>query len=227
MAGSGCTVGSMKVLVTAGPTREALDPVRFISNRSTGRMGYAIARAALGRGHEVKLISGPVALPPPDGADVIDVVSAADMLTAVSQCVPWCTALVMSAAVADWRPRAVSPAKLKKRDMRSVLELEPTDDILMAVRGMKADRLFVGFAAETGSLLAEGRRKLADKGLDLVVANDVSRPDAGFAVDTNQVTLILPDGTSEHWELQSKDAVAARLVRWLEDADAARENARP
>lgn len=206
----------MKMLVTAGPTREALDPVRFISNRSTGRMGYAIARAALGRGHEVKLISGPVTLPIPAGADVVDVVSAADMLAAVTDCVPWCDVLVMSAAVADWRPSETSDRKLKKDRMTDVLELERTTDILRAIRALKGGRLFIGFAAETEDLLAQAHRKLKEKGLDAIVANDVSRSDSGFAVETNQVTLVMPNGQQEQWDLLSKDDVATRLVTWIE-----------
>lgn len=208
----------MRVLVTAGPTREALDPVRFISNRSTGKMGYAVARAARRRGHEVMLISGPVALPPPAGVDVTDVTSAAELAAAVADCVPWCDALVMAAAVADWRPATVSARKLKKHGYgrAMTLELVRTEDVLQSVRDAKGDRLFVGFAAETEQLVTHAREKLVAKGLDAIVANDVTHPDAGFAVDTNTVALVLPDGTAEPWPNATKDAVAERLVAWME-----------
>lgn len=205
----------MRILVTAGPTREPLDPVRFISNRSTGRMGYAVARAAAKRGHEVRLVSGPVTLAVPRGAEVLRVVTAADMAAAVQQGVGWCDALVMAAAVADWRPASVSVHKLKKRDMSPVLRLERTADILAGVRSAKGNRVFVGFAAETEDLLAEARRKLEAKGLDLIVANDVSRPDSGFEVDTNRVVLVAPGG-DEALPLLSKDEVADRIVGWIE-----------
>lgn len=205
----------MRILVTAGPTREPLDPVRFLSNRSSGKMGYAIARAALHAGHEVALISGPVHLPPPLGARFLPVQTAAEMLAAVREQVPWCDALIMAAAVADWTPRVVSPHKLKKAGTNPVLELVHTVDILQDVRTLKGTRIFIGFAAETSNPPAEARRKLESKGLDAVVANDVLRPDAGFDVDTNQVLLVTPDGGLEEWPLMSKDAVADRLIQWL------------
>jgi phosphopantothenoylcysteine decarboxylase/phosphopantothenate--cysteine ligase len=206
----------MHLLVTAGPTREHLDPVRFISNRSSGKMGFAIAGAASARGHGVILIAGPVALATPPGVLRLDVVSAREMLAAVRERLPAADALIMVAAVADWRPRSCSDCKLKKRDMHPVIELEANPDILAAVRPLKADRLFVGFAAETGDPLPEARRKLADKGLDLIVANDVARADSGFAVDTNRVTLIARDGTVTPLPLLSKAAVAERIVAWIE-----------
>jgi len=127
----------MRILVTAGPTREAIDPVRYLSNRSSGKMGYAIAGAATARGHAVRLVSGPTALPVPAGVRAVAVVSAADMLRAVRRHLPWCEALVMAAAVADWRPRRVSPRKLKKRRMPAAIAIEPTVDVLAAVRGLK------------------------------------------------------------------------------------------
>jgi len=205
----------MRILVTAGPTREALDPVRFLSNRSTGKMGYAIAAVAAERGHEVRLISGPVALEAPGGVAVSPVVSAADMLDAVLGDLGWCDALVMSAAVADWRPKSVAAEKLKKAEMAATLELERTEDILKAVAEVKQGQVVVGFAAETEDLLTEARRKLQAKQLDLIVANDVSRPDAGFAVDTNAVTLVTAD-RADALPLMSKREVAKRLLQWLE-----------
>lgn len=205
----------MRVLVTAGPTREALDPVRFLSNRSTGKMGYAIASVAAGRGHEVRLVSGPVALEAPERVERISVVSAAEMLDAVLADFGWCDVLVMSAAVADWRPKVVAADKLKKADMSGTLELERTEDILKAVAELKQDQVVVGFAAETEDLLAEARRKLEAKRLDLIVANDVSRPDAGFGVDTNAVTLVTASG-ADALPLMSKREVAKRLLQWVE-----------
>jgi phosphopantothenoylcysteine decarboxylase/phosphopantothenate--cysteine ligase len=204
------------LLVTAGPTREHLDPVRFISNRSRGKMGFAIAGAARTRGHDVTLIAGPVALATPPGVLRLDVVSARDMLAAVRERLPAADALIMVAAVADWRPRRCSDLKLKKRDMHPVLELEANPDILAAMGPLKGERLFVGFAAETGDPLPEARRKLAAKGLDLIVANDVAQADAGFGVDTNRVTLIARDGTVTPLPVLSKEAVAERIVAWVE-----------
>jgi phosphopantothenoylcysteine decarboxylase/phosphopantothenate--cysteine ligase len=208
----------MRLLVTAGPTREHLDPVRFLSNRSTGKMGFAIAQRAVARGHTVVLIAGPVSLPTPLGVTRVDVCSARDMLTAVEACLEDCAALVMCAAVADWRPRQCSAVKLKKRSMSATLALEPNPDILQTIRTRKHGRIFVGFAAETGDPRAEGLRKLTEKGLDLLVANDVSLPDAGFAVDTNRVTLLTRDGVEQTLPLLSKHDVADRILIWLEQA---------
>jgi len=205
----------MKILVTAGPTREALDPVRFLSNRSTGKMGYAVASVAVERGHDVRLISGPVSLAVLAGVQMSRVVTAAEMLDAVLADFAWCDALVMSAAVADWRPKVVASEKLKKTDMSAMLELERTADILQAVGQLKQAQLVVGFAAETQNMLGEARRKLVAKGLDLIVANDVSRADAGFEVDTNAVTLVTGDDT-DVLPLMSKRDVAEHLVMWLE-----------
>ncbi len=206
----------MKLLITAGPTREHLDPVRFLSNRSTGKMGFAIAQAAAERGHTATLIAGPVTLSTPPGVTRVDVVSALDMLDAVQRHLPQHDALVMCAAVADWRPKQLSATKLKKSEMNPVLELEPNPDILKTVRPLKETRLFVGFAAETGDPLAEAQRKLAAKGLDLIVANDVTLPDAGFAVDTNRVTLISAAESPADLPLQSKLDVGRVIVTWLE-----------
>jgi phosphopantothenoylcysteine decarboxylase/phosphopantothenate--cysteine ligase len=208
----------MNILVTAGPTREPIDPVRFISNRSSGKMGYAIAAAAFSRGHRVCLVSGPVSLPAPSGVDVVSVESAAQMHAAVVTGLPKCDVLIMSAAVADWRPRTVSNRKLKKHAMDGCLELERTADILQEVRPLKGDRLFVGFAAETHDMIAEAERKLKAKGLDLIIANDVSARDSGFAVDTNRVTLINAQGNIERWPLLSKAEVATRLLECVEQS---------
>ena len=207
----------MNILVTAGPTREAIDPVRFLSNRSSGKMGFAVAEVAAERGHEVRLISGPVAIDEPDGVPVVRVVSAADMLEAVLADFEWCDALVMCAAVADWRPKIVSEQKLKKKGAggEMALELERTVDILEAVKEVKQSQLVVGFAAETENMLDEARSKLVAKDLDMIVANDVSRADAGFEVDTNEVTFVT-EGAETKMPLMSKRDVAEVLVKLLE-----------
>ncbi len=211
-----------RVLVTAGPTREALDPVRFLSNRSTGKMGFALAAAAWRHGAEVTLVAGPVQLPTPAGVRRIDVTTAAEMRAAVET--EWATAtmLLMGAAVADFRPARVAEQKIKKGAGRLRLDLEPTADILGAVAPHKGARIVVGFAAETTEVLAGAERKLREKQLDLIVANDVSRPDAGFAADTNAVTLIDREGNREKLPLLSKDEVAERVVERVVALRAAR-----
>jgi len=178
-------------------------------------MGYAVASAALSRGHDVVLVSGPVSISPPDGVAFVDVVSARDMLEAVASRLSECDVLVMCAAVADWRPKAFSGMKLKKRGMSPVLELEPNPDILTEMRPLKNGKIYIGFAAETNDMLAEARGKLERKGLDMIVANDVTKPGAGFEVETNIVTFITADG-AEPLPLMSKADVATRIVAWAE-----------
>lgn len=212
----------MKLLVTAGPTREPIDPVRFISNRSSGKMGYAIASVAFHRGHSVVLVSGPVSVPPPPNVVLIKVVTAADMLAAVTRKIGWCDALIMSAAVSDWRPAEFSSKKIKKHKMPDFLPLAQNPDILMTVAPKKGKRIFVGFAAETGSLRAEALRKLRQKNLDLIVANDVSKPDAGFEADTNRVTLFSAGGKHETLSLMTKKKVAKHIVQWIEQEQSRR-----
>ena len=197
-----------KVVVTAGGTRETLDPVRYLGNRSSGKMGYALALAARSAGADVALVST-VDLPASAGIDVIRVETAADMLSAVITAVDGAYALIMAAAVADYRPVEASANKIKKDGAGLDLKLEPTQDILSAVKG---DFIRVGFAAETGDLLANARKKLASKKLDLVVANDVTVPGAGFGADTNKVTLLFKDGRVEELPLMSKSEVAERVV---------------
>jgi len=204
------------MVVTAGPTREPIDPVRFISNRSSGKMGYAVARAALRHGHDVVLISGPVCIAPPEDAKVVRVETAIQMMNAVMEHLQWCDALVMAAAVADWRPAQAVSSKIKKRAGDLVLKLERNPDILAAVRGGKGGRTVVGFAAETHNLLREAKRKLELKGLDLVVANNVLESGSGFDVDTNKVTLIDACGEIVDLPLMTKDDVAERIVEWIE-----------
>lgn len=206
----------MNLLVTAGPTREYLDPIRFLSNRSTGKMGFAVAERARARGHAVTLVAGPVALPPPDGVDWVPVVSARDMLAAVERLFPACDALVMTAAVADWRPKTTAATKLKKHTMSAVLELEPNPDILLTLRPHKGHRTVVGFAAETDHVLEEADRKLERKGLDLIVANDVTQPDAGFEVDTNRVVFLTRGAAPRALPLLSKPEVADAILNWIE-----------
>lgn len=208
----------MHILVTAGPTREMLDPVRFLSNRSTGKMGFALAEQAAARGHQVTLVAGPVTLATPPGVRRIDVVSARDMLDTVQNNLADCDVLIMAAAVADWRPKTFNATKLKKSCMSNVLELEPNPDILRTIQPLKGVRLFIGFAAETGDPLAEAQRKLHAKGLDMIVANDVASKDAGFEVDTNRVVLIPSQGEIEHLPLMSKREVAIRIIAWAESS---------
>ena len=216
----------MRILVTAGPTREAIDPVRFISNRSSGKMGYEIVRAALDAGHEVVLVSGPVAIEPPEGAKTIKVVSADEMLSAVRAELPACDSLIMVAAVSDWRPRHTSAEKLKKSEMSDRLDLERTPDILSEVADLKGDKLYVGFAAETEDLLAEAERKLRSKNLDYIVANDVSHPEWGMESDFNKVVMIGADGSREPVPVLPKPEVARLLVERIETYHAASSYAR-
>lgn len=201
------------LLVTAGPTREELDPVRFLSNHSSGKMGYAIARAARLRGAQVVLVSGPTALPVPCGVERVDVVSARDMETAVLGRFAAATVVIKAAAVADYRPAERAGEKIKKNGQGGmVLELEQNPDILRRLGEVKERQLLVGFAAETADLLGNARRKLEEKGLDLIVANDVTMPGAGFDSDTNIVRLLYRDGRMEELPQLDKDEVAWQLI---------------
>jgi len=203
-----------KVLITAGGTREPLDPVRFIANRSSGKMGYALAREAVKRGAEVILVSGPVELAPPPGlAELVRVERAAEMADAVLSRAPQMDVIIKAAAVADFRPAEVSDQKVKKGEGDWVLRLQKNLDILAALgAGKKPGQVLVGFAAETRDLLANGAEKARRKGADFIVANDVSRPGSGFGSDTNEVTFIFPDGTTISWPLLSKEEVASRII---------------
>ena len=187
--------------------------MRFLSNPSTGRMGFAVARAARAAGHAVTLVAGPVALKTPPGVRRIDVVSAREMLAAVRAAVARADVLVMTAAVADWRPARCAKKKLKKSEMTDMLKLVRNPDILKSVRG---PRIRIGFAAETGLPDAEAARKCREKNLDLVVGNDVTRPGSGFGTTTNRVTLVTPDGAVRRLPLMSKLAVARRIVTFAE-----------
>ncbi len=203
-----------KVVVSAGGTQEPIDPVRHITNRSSGKQGYALAQAAIDAGAIVTLISAPTTLPPPVGARVIPVNTAQEMHAAVLTESAGAEALLMAAAVADFRPAQVASQKLKKQAGLPRLELEPTEDILLAVAALGAQRprLVVGFAAESHDLLANASAKLHAKGLDMIALNDISSPEAGFNVDTNRITLLHADGHSEALPLLSKEATAEALI---------------
>lgn len=205
-----------KVVVTAGGTQEPIDPVRVIANRSSGKQGMALAQAALDLGAQVTLIAGPISIPAPVGAQRIDVRSAAEMLAAVLEATQQADVLVMAAAVADFRPVAPAAQKIKKEGGIPVISLETTPDILAAVTEQRAQtgwpRRMVGFAAESQQLLDNARVKLCRKGLDFIVANDISATDAGFGVDTNRITMLYKDGAVEALPLMGKDEAAAIIM---------------
>jgi phosphopantothenoylcysteine decarboxylase/phosphopantothenate--cysteine ligase len=210
-------LGGRRVVVTAGPTVEPIDPVRFVSNRSSGKMGYAIAAAAADAGAEVFLVSGPTALRPPAGMQLVPVETAEQMRDAVLGLLPSADAIVMAAAVADYRPIETLERKIKKREAGKQLDLRMTEnpDILKAiVAARRAGAIVVGFKAETGDATAEAERMLREKKLDLVVANDVSDPDSVFGSDTDRVTFVSADGV-EPLPLLAKTDVARRLVAKL------------
>ena len=201
-----------RVLVTAGPTQEALDPVRYLTNHSSGRMGYAIAKAAARRGAKVTLVSGPTALKKPAYVDTVDVVSAQDMFDAVTARAQDADIIIKAAAVADYRPATVADNKVKKADDALSIPLERTKDILAALGNSKRPGQFLcGFSMETENLLENSRKKLEKKNLDMVAANNLKVEGAGFGVDTNVLTLITPDGTVD-LPLMSKDAAADALL---------------
>ena len=201
-----------KVLVTAGPTQEKLDPVRYISNHSTGKMGYAVAAAAVRRGADVTLVSGKVELTPPMGIQVVPVVSAADMAQAVKDAASEQDIIIKAAAVADYRPRVTADEKLKKKDEELSVELERTEDILAWLGAhRRAGQILCGFSMETEHLLENSRAKLEKKKIDMIVANNLKQEGAGFGTDTNVVTLITKEKTEE-FPMLSKEEVAERLL---------------
>jgi phosphopantothenoylcysteine decarboxylase/phosphopantothenate--cysteine ligase len=206
-----------KVVVTAGGTQEAVDPVRMLTNRSSGKQGYALAQAAVDLGAEVVLISAPTALTPPVGAHLIQVHSAEEMRQAVLQETQNADILLMAAAVADFRPRQVRTQKIKKQEALTLLELEPTPDILSEVAARRAQThrplVMVGFAAESQDLIENATHKLQSKGLDMIVANDILARDAGFGVDTNRVTLLYQNGARESLPLMTKAQVAEAILQ--------------
>ena len=205
-----------RIIVTAGPTREYLDPVRFLSNPSTGKMGFAIAAEAARRGFDVTLVAGPVSLKTPKDVKRVDVTSARDMLKAVKAAVKGgrevggaIPVLISSAAIADWRPEKCARQKLKKREMEGTLRLVRNPDILKSV-GRAVRR--VGFAAETTNVIVEAARKCREKGLEFIVANDVTESGSGFGTDTDRVVFVFPDGSVRKFPLMTKRGVARKIL---------------
>jgi phosphopantothenoylcysteine decarboxylase/phosphopantothenate--cysteine ligase len=205
-------LAGLKIMVTAGPTRESIDPVRFISNHSSGKMGYAIAERARARGAQVILISGPSPLTPPWGVDLVPVESAADMADAVKSRFGEVDVVIKAAAVADITPENVSSQKLKKDECSDVISLSRTEDILASLGEMKGDTILVGFAAETTDLVKNAKAKLKNKNLDMIVANDLTRPDSGFNAETNAVRIFHRDGNDEILPVMKKDKVADEIL---------------
>ncbi|MBI2988158.1 MAG: bifunctional phosphopantothenoylcysteine decarboxylase/phosphopantothenate--cysteine ligase CoaBC [Deltaproteobacteria bacterium] len=204
-----------RLLITAGPNHEPLDPIRYISNRSSGKMGYALARQGVRRGAEVTLVSGPTSLSPPVGVRLIPVTTAAEMRQAILQEFPGVTAVLMAAAVADYHPERFVPRKIKKGKGALRINLKPNPDILRELGMRKNGRILVGFAAETESLVANAKRKLREKNLDLIVANDVTQEGSGFDGDTNVATLLDRAGAVHPLPLMSKDELADRIYDHL------------
>lgn len=203
---------SIRCLITAGPTREFIDPVRFISNPSTGKMGFALAEAALDAGWNVDLVAGPVALEEPDGAILYPVVTAEEMFHQVDALFDACDVLIMTAAVSDFRPVTRHAHKQKKDEASMSIEFERTIDILKTMTERKAHQTVVGFAAETKDIAAYAKEKLQSKNLDWIVANDVGQSGAGFAADTNEVLLIAADGSSTKLGPSGKKDIAKELI---------------
>ena len=202
-----------RVLISAGPTQEAIDPVRFISNRSSGKMGYALAEAALVRGAQVVLVSGPTQLSPPKGAETVPVETAEEMAKALSTRLGWSTVVIMTAAVADYRPKTPAAQKLKKRGGENrILELEETTDILATLSARRTSQLIVGFAAETQDLVDQATAKLKRKQLDMIVANDVSRPETGFGSERNAAVVIDRNGAVTNLPLRPKRQLADDIL---------------
>ena len=207
----------MKILITAGPTREPVDPVRYLTNRSSGKMGYALAASAAKRGHQVTLISGPTALELPDGVDFLPVESAEEMYQAVESQIGRQEIAIFAAAVADYTPAIVAHQKIKKQGEELTLTLKKTKDILGSARSvMNFQGTLVGFAAETENLEANARGKLKRKDCDLIIANDVSRKDIGFNSSENEVLLVYPDHT-ETLPKETKDHLAYHLMELIEE----------
>jgi phosphopantothenoylcysteine decarboxylase/phosphopantothenate--cysteine ligase len=202
-------LATKQIVVSAGGTQEPVDPVRFIGNRSSGKMGYAIAEAARDRGAVVTLVTGPTALPPPVGIDIMQVQTSAQMRDAVLKATAAADVLIMSAAVADYRPAKVAEGKIKREAESLTLELVKTGDILAEVKG---DIIKVGFAAESSDVISRGTEKLKKKHLDLIVVNDITAKDSGFDADTNRVALIDREGKVEQLPLMPKSEVAHKIL---------------
>jgi phosphopantothenoylcysteine decarboxylase/phosphopantothenate--cysteine ligase len=203
----------VRFVVTAGPTREPIDPVRFLSNRSSGKMGYAIAEAALESGHDVTLISGPVNLSPPEGARFVPVTTSEEMFASVQFAVADCDVLVMCAAVTDYKPAKFSRQKLKKENTARTLELVPTPDILSAVAREPRSFLAIGFAAETNDMEENARKKLRAKNCDMIIANDVSRGESGMESDENEAEIFFRTGERKKIPRAPKKTIARELVK--------------
>jgi len=203
----------VRFVVTAGPTREAIDPVRFISNRSSGKMGYAIAEAARAAGHDVTLISGPAVVAPPDGLEFVSITTSDELYDAVHRAVKSSDVLVMCAAVSDYKPATAAPRKMKKHKTPFALELIPTRDILASLPKENRGYLVVGFAAETHDLETNAQKKLREKNCDAIVANDVSQTDSGMESDENAVTIFFRNGESRKISRTSKKIIARELVK--------------
>lgn len=201
-----------KILITAAGTQEPIDPVRYLGNRSSGKMGYALAQAAKNKGAAVVLVSGPTYLTPPAGVELIAVHTAREMRDAVLARFPEMDVVIKAAAVADYRPKVTAEQKIKKAEGDIVLTLEKSPDILRELGQRKQNQILVGFAAETENLLAHGRDKLYQKNLDMLVVNDVTAAGAGFATDTNIVHIMFPDGTVEEWPMMTKKRVAEKIL---------------
>jgi len=218
LRGGGPLAGK-RVVVTAGPTREALDPVRVLTNRSSGKMGFRLAQAAWYRGADVRLISGPSSEEPPEGVACQRIETTAELERAVAAALPEADVLIMAAAPADYRPEQVNAVKRSRQHGPFTVELTPTADILLATRALrKPGSLVVGFALETGDALPKGREKLERKLLDLIVVNDATEPGAGFEVDTNRVTIVAKDGSEWEVALASKASVAESILDRIEAA---------
>ncbi|HSA62771.1 MAG TPA: bifunctional phosphopantothenoylcysteine decarboxylase/phosphopantothenate--cysteine ligase CoaBC [Nitrospiraceae bacterium] len=214
-----------RVLVSAGPTQEAIDPVRFISNRSSGKMGYAIAEAARDRGAQVVLVTGPTAIAPPTGVQVVSVTTAKEMADALCRHFASATVVIMAAAVADFRPKEQSAQKLKKRDRAALsLELEAAPDILAMLSAQRTTQLLVGFAAETEHLISHAKDKLVGKGLDLIVANDVTKEGAGFGSDDNSVVILSRTGEQKEFDLLPKRQLADEILTAVQHLRQARHH---
>jgi phosphopantothenoylcysteine decarboxylase/phosphopantothenate--cysteine ligase len=202
-----------RILITGGPTQEPIDPVRFISNHSTGKMGYALAKMARRRGAEVTLVTGPASLPiPRRDIEVVSVRTAEEMRKAVLTHMKGCSVVIKAAAVSDYRPKVMSERKLKKSASLLSLELERTKDILEEIGKKKGDRILIGFAAETEDLIANAKKKLKEKNLDFIVVNDVTKPGAGFGADTNQVKILFSSGEIRDLPLMSKEEVSQIIL---------------
>ena len=201
-----------RFLITAGPTQEAIDPIRYITNHASGKMGYALAKDVHSRGGQVTLISGPVNLEAPDGVNLVPVVSSQEMYQAVMEHLDHNDVVIKSAAVADYTPELYHDQKIKKQASDWQIPLKSTKDIALEIGKIKKDQVFVGFAAETENLLENGQKKIKKKGFDFIVCNDISKPGAGFKGDTNIVTIIDKKGQSQAYEQMSKSALASLII---------------